>query len=153
MITLRLATQEDFDILKKMCILFLEESPYRSYPRELHKIEALIGSFLVGDLSKTCVLAIYKDKPIGMIAGNISETLFSHHLVASEVVWWIDPDHRRKSKAALELLGAFEYWARINKASYVQMQCLSGLNEDGVGRIYKRLGYNQNEIAYVKELV
>lgn len=153
MITLRLATQEDFDILKKMCILFLEESPYRSYPRELHKIEALIGSFLVGDLSKTCVLAIYKDKPIGMIAGNISETLFSHHLVASEVVWWIDPDHRRKSKAALELLGAFEYWARINKASYVQMQCLSGLNEDGVGRIYKRLGYNQNEIAYVKELI
>lgn len=153
MITLRLATQEDFDILKKMCILFLEESPYRSYPRELHKIEALIGSFLVGDLSKTCVLAFYKDKPIGMIAGAVSETLFSHHLVASEVVWWIDPDHRRKSKAALELLGAFEYWARINKASYVQMQCLSGLNEDGVGRIYKRLGYNQNEIAYVKELI
>ncbi len=152
MINLKVATQEDFDILKKMCILFLEESPYRSYPRELHKIEALIGSFLVGDLDKTCVLAYHKDKPIGMIAGAVSETLFSHHLVASEVVWWIDPDHRRKSRAALELLGAFEHWARLNKASFVQMQCLTGLSEDVVGRIYNKLGYNQTEIAYVKEL-
>ena len=135
-----------------MCLEFLEESPYRAFPRDLHKIEALIGSFLKGDLDRTCIVAFFKDRPIGMIAGVLTESIFSEDKVASEMVWWIDPNHRRKSRAAFELLSAFEHWAKLKKASFVQMQCLVGLSEETVGHIYQRLGYNSTEIAYIKEL-
>lgn len=152
MINLKLAEEGDFEDLKKMSLSFLDESPYRDFKRDNSKIDTLVNSFLVTDKEKVCIIAIYKDKPIGMIAGVLSESLFSQDQVASELVWWIDPKNRRKSKAALELLGAFEHWAKISGAVFIQMQCLPGLNGDTVGRIYERLGYKLTEIAYVKEL-
>lgn len=150
MISLRVATERDIMDIYRMCLRFIEESPYSEYPRDEDKIVSLIVSFLSNQKEKICVLAISEDTPIGIIAGYINPALFSSQVVASEVLWWVDPDHRGKTKAAFELLGAFEHWAKLVGASFVQMQSLTNKYEMKLENFFIRKGYKPQEISYVK---
>ena len=152
MVELRIATEEDLPVLLEMCKKFVDESPYRDYPIEYPKVESLVLSFLSNQKEKICVLAVSKETPIGMIAGYLSPALFSSQQVASEIVWWVDPQYRGKSRAAIELLGAFETWARIVGASYIQMQSLTNEYEMPLEKLFSTKGYRAKEIAYVKRI-
>ena len=152
MISLKIPTEEDIPIIYEMCLKFIDESPYREYPRDEHKILSLIASFLSNQKERICILGISNGIPIGIIAGSLSQALFSQQQVASEVMWWVDPEHRGKTRAALELLGAFEHWAKLVGASFIQMQSLTNEYEIPLERFFTAKGYRPKEIAYVKEL-
>ena len=152
MISLKIATQEDTPYIFEMCLKFIEESPYKDYPKDATKISSLISSFLSDISQRICLLATSKDIPIGIVAGQVSPALFSHQLVASEVLWWVEPEYRGRSRAAIELLGAFEDWGRRVGADYIQMVSLPFLGDSRAHSIYTRLGYDLKELAYVKEI-
>lgn len=151
---LKLATMEDFETCFDMSLSFLKESPYRDIPYSNAKIVSFIRLFLeTNGTERVCILALSKDNiPIGIIAGQLSSVPFSDLQVASETMWWVSPDYRGRSRAAVELLGAFEHWARIRGSSFIQMQSLAALNGFKVGKLLNRLGYEEKEIAYLKEI-
>lgn len=149
---LKIGTLEDYPKVITMAYSFLKESPYKEYPIDTHKIESLVVGFLTPNNERICFLATKENEPIGMIAGGVTEALFSHQKVASEVVWWIHPDHRGRGRAAIELLGAFQDWGRRVGADYVQMVSLPSLGDSRANAIYSRLGYTLKEMSFVKEL-
>lgn len=155
MTELRLATGDDFEAVKEMSLKFLKESPYRDLSYDIPKIEAFIRLFLENKgASLVCILAVSpKGIPIGIIAGQLSSVPFSLDTIAAETMWWVDPNYRGRSRAAVELLRAFEHWGRIRGSSFIQMQSLASLNEFKVASILGKFGYEQKEIAYLKELV
>lgn len=145
--TLKLATTEDLGAVIDMAMSFAKASPYKDLPMEREKIEELVLA-LMRDHNKTIViLYMHGDKPVGMIAGMSSEMIFSREIIASEVIWWVDPGFR--SRKTLALKEAYEFWAKRIGAKYIQM---ANLDDQKIERYYERTGYTLTERAYLKKV-
>ena len=67
---------------------------------------------------------------------------------ASELIWWIEPAHR--GKAAIQMLDAYEAWARDRGCVLASMV---GLGSDPLpGKLYERRGYTAAERHFMKPL-
>lgn len=84
---------------------------------------------------------------LGMMALIVVTQPMSGETVATELVWWIDPD-ARGGRAALALLATAEEWAKLQGAKRLQMIAPS----DRVCRFYERLGFQRVEVAYMRTL-
>lgn len=84
-----------------------------------------------------------------MLVGYATETPFSNDKIASELAWYIEPSYRGHRKA-VELVYAYEAWARTVGCKHVSMSLLSTLTD--ASKFYVRMGYTQTEISYLKEL-
>lgn len=74
--------------------------------------------------------------------------LYTGEMVASEVFWFVLPEHRG---VGLALLDAYEKWARDEGCREVRMIHLSGLMPERLKALYQRRGYCEVEVAYGKE--
>lgn len=139
------------DILRMMKD-FKTASPYAHVHSDPEKMSQLVDN-MTNASRKEAVVIVYehKGKAVGLIAGQIGEMLFNRDTVASELMWWVDPEHRN-SGAAVRLLSAFEEWARRNGCSMIQMVMVETEQADGVKRLYTKKNYRTTEQAYIKEL-
>lgn len=87
------------------------------------------------------------EKISGLLAFLILPHPFSGELIATELMWYVEPE-ARKSGAGIKLLWESE---RIAKEMGVKTFQFTAPDEQ-VGALYKRFGYAQIEIAYLKEL-
>lgn len=140
---IKIATIEDIDIIVSMAMKFISESNYKNYGNEI-ALRALVERVLNAPDEDSIVL-LYEDK--GMIAGITSQFLFGTFKSATELAWWIDPEHR-KSRLGSELLEAFEYWAKKVGCKLITMISI----DDNVGKYYEKKGYVLQERTYTKEL-
>lgn len=85
----------------------------------------------------------------GVFMAAVTDHPFAPVRVATEVVWWIEPEHR--GKIASEMLSAYEAWARKRGASFVGMAALEAAPR--AGAIYRRRGYVPAETHFIKALV
>ena len=70
--------------------------------------------------------------------------------MASELAFWLLPGYR-KSRRVIDLVAAFEYWAKsIAKVSFVILSQTP--LQDCTERSYKRLGYTNIENNYLKKI-
>lgn len=139
---LRLATEDDFQVINSLGKAFVSEFslPYAfneetfktNYTRLIQNPDCLILL-----LDNVGMLMAYADKPI-----------FSDDKIAAELAWYILPKER-KGKGGLMLLAAFEYWAKKIGCKAIQM---NHLNNDKIGRLYERRGYKKTEEIYLKWL-
>lgn len=85
----------------------------------------------------------------GSLLGMLGMVFFPHFLsgevIAIEVFWWLEPEHRGEGK---KLLKAAEGLARERGAKRMQMIAPN----ERVGILYKRIGYTFVESAYQKTL-
>lgn len=98
------------------------------------------------------MLLISEDGPkiVGVFLATVSEVSFSEERVASELAFWLLPDYR-KSRRVLDLVTAFEYWAKhIAKTRYAILSKTP--LQDETERSYRRLGYTNIEVNYLKKL-
>lgn len=147
MATIRKATEGDkldFAFLAKK---FLKES---KYPFKLN-LDKLLESYSQAIVHEDFViLLLEKDSEIvGMLVGGISTPLFSDQRVATELAWYVDPDHRN-SKDSVKLLKEYEEWALESGCSFVSMVDIDTLND--LSDLYERKGYTLTEKTYVKEI-
>lgn len=84
----------------------------------------------------------------GVFMAAVTDHPFAPVRVATEVVWWIEPEHR--GKVAGEMLDAYEAWALTRGASFVGMAALEAAPRAGV--IYRRRGYVPAETHFIKAL-
>jgi len=62
-------------------------------------------------------------------------------LIASDTVWYVSTQSRG-SRVGLQLLRAFEKWAKERKAAEIYMGVSSGLSAGKTGAMLQKLGYN-----------
>lgn len=146
---LKLATKEDLPILVGFALDFQQESIYRDCGFDLEKVEKSFQAALANP-DYLVLLAVEKDRPVGMLVATVTELMFSGTKISFEIAWWLDPLYR-KGRHALEMIEAYEYWAKeIKKVDKIQMVCLEDELADRIESLYKRRGYQRMERAFIK---
>lgn len=88
----------------------------------------------------------------GMAGGLIYQNYFNRsRMAASELFWWVDPEHR-KGGAGRDLLDGLEGWAKANGADTLTMVALDVSDGGSIGRFYEANGYKPLERHYAKVL-
>lgn len=133
-----------------MCVSFHVASPYNGIEMEVEKVRQIFDSYLDGDKTEImCLLLRDEIKVCGLIVGHVSTLPFSSKKVCGEIVWWVDPEHRKK-RGSLLLFQAFEYWGQKVGADFLQVTNTRGTTD--LQKFYERSGYVESEITYVKGL-
>lgn len=141
---MKIATIEDLPEILDMSLNFMSKTGYTKYSDE-QTIRNLIESIVTGRQNEMIILLI---PGVGFLAGQASPFAFGPHFIASEIAWWVNED-KRKSGAGIELMDAFEYWAKnVAGCTVISLTSL----DPKVGKIYEKKGYRLYERAYMKEL-
>ena len=140
---LKIATIDDLSLVLDLSMKFANAIPYKDYIDE-EVVKATLTDILTGDKDrKICLL--YGE--VGFITGVAAPFMFGTDLLATELAWWVEPEYRSK-KVGLELLEAFEFWARKIGCKLISMACL----DEKVAALYESKGYTLYERAYLKEI-
>lgn len=141
---MKIATLEDVSDIADMGMKFVESTGYIKYA-DRATIENLIIAVINGEKNERIILF---EPDVGFLAACVTPFLFGPHILATEMAWWVNPDHRGKQIGS-EFLKAFEYWAKEKAgASMVSMSCL----DDKLCKFYEKQGYKLYERAYMKVL-
>jgi len=98
---------------------------------------------------RACCFVLDADgKAQGVLMACAFEHPFARMAYARETVWWIEPDYR--GRGALEMLNAYEAWAKAARCSYASMAALQ--DDDAVLTLYRRRGYELAETHVIKPL-
>jgi hypothetical protein len=146
---LRIATIDDFDQVKRMALNFYRASPYSNIKIDDGTVDDTIRTLILNSgAERTVILSLHNDNPVGIIAGTVQPFLFNKDRVASELMWWMDEEHR-KGRKSLQLLNAFEYWAKsVAKCDMILLSTIDSLQSDRIGRVYEKRGYRPAENNY-----
>lgn len=136
---MRVATPEDLPDCIRMGVDF-------SLMAGFEPVREKIGGTLAALINDGGIL-VHGKPATGMIGGVIYTHFFNNELVAQEMFWWVDPGSR--GSVGLELLEAFEQWAKDRGADKIIMVSLE-LND--VSRVYLKRGYKPLEHGYVRSL-
>lgn len=138
--------EADIPAVIEMAINFFKESPYASVVAlDAIKLEEVVRG-LFNNPSCVILLGLSEGIPVGMLVAQVSETLFSRHKIASEIAWWVHPDHRGNG-ISTKLLDGYEYWAEQIGANFISM---ASLNTNRADIILANRGYMATEVAYSK---
>jgi len=134
----------DFALLAKA---FLKES---KFPFNLD-VAKLLENFELAIENPDFCLFLLEDGGdlVGMLVGGIASPLFSKDRVATELAWFVEPEHR-DGRAAYKLLASYEKWAKDSGCSFVTMVDIDTL--ESLEPLYTRKGYTLTEKTYVKEI-
>jgi hypothetical protein len=93
-------------------------------------------------------LVLDVDGAHGTLVAQAGPHHFSPVRIATEIIWWVDPDYRGID--AMRFLPAYEAWARERGCQFASMV---GLGSDpAVGRLYELRRYVPAERHYLKTL-
>lgn len=71
--------------------------------------------------------------------------------IAYEMLWYVRPQFR-KSRIAIELHAAFEYWASKEKCELIMMSNKANEYQDRTERFFVKHGYKLSEQSYFKRI-
>lgn len=139
---IREATLDDVDAVVAMSLRFISETPY--------------GAAITGDPVRLLAFAerlienqdgaLFVADQAGELAGMIALWAFTHpysgERIASELVWWVNPDQR--GSLGVRLLKRAEQWAQAQGAAALQMIAPN----ERVEAFYVACGYDRVEASY-----
>lgn len=137
----------DLSILSKQ---FAKEAKQNGYNLTF-KQDKFVNSFMsvVNNPDYFYLVAEVEGEAVGFFLGAVYQPLFSDDIIAAEMFWWIDKEHRGR-KIALQMFKAFEEWSKEVGATEVNVSDLQGVKN--LGKLYERLGYSKSEVTYKKDL-
>lgn len=142
--TIRPAVLEDVPALVEMARRFLG-SVYRGRLSDDPAFLEGLAHQLLTLPGRTILVAERGEGLIGMIGMMVYPHPMSGDAMASEVCWWVEPQHRG---VGMRLLKAAETWARAAGATTLQMVAPN----PEVERFYQRVGFAQVETVYQRSL-
>ena len=108
---------------------------------------AVVAQSYIADPDKLC-LVLDDDAPVGVLAASVYRHPLAPVLAADELIWWIDPEHR--GRAALEMLSAYEAWARSKGCTVIGMATPPG--DERAAIIYRRRGFAAVGSHFIKTI-
>lgn len=157
MATIRSATMDDMPQIVEMAKRFYPESPYPAIYGDMPEeqaaglaIVALQGFAEMGIVPGIMLVAAEDEELVGMLCVHIDPSTFKPAVIAGELVWWVEPEHRG-GMTAVRLLRRGEDEARQRGATVFNMGALATSPEEA-HKIYLRLGYTPTHTVYTKRL-
>ena len=103
-------------------------------------------------LCKDSLFVVDINGPVGFGCFVVAPLLGNKRaLIAAELAWWVNPDHRG-GRNAIGLLKAMESSARDMGVKYFSMMYMESSMPDSVRKLYEKMGYNVSETTYLKVL-
>jgi len=118
-----------------------QESVYRHFNFDPSKFGRLLYHYVTNPNSCFAHVGTGKDTLSGVFLGSIDEHYFGTDLIASDTLWYVSPQSRG-SRVALQLLWAFEKWAKNANVAEIYVGVSSGLSADKTGTMLQKLGYD-----------
>lgn len=145
---LKLGTEEDFPEILRMIKEFHSESPYRGMAFNEEKVIQILRDIQKNPTDGLVLLSQNND---ALLIATVFSPIFSGERMATELVFWVDPQARGTSLSR-ELLGAYQYWAEKVGCTLIQMGALETEQLKVIDRYYKRNGFSPFEHVYLKEI-
>jgi len=118
------------------------ESAYSFLPYDCDKVRRLILSYLE-DAETRCGLVLEEDgRPVGMLAGYMTDYFFCDEKVACDYLVFIDRRYRGGTGAA-RLIHGFRRWAEARGARELCLGISTGVDRVAIGRFYEKLGFRR----------
>lgn len=137
--SIRNATQADMPELLKLGKAMHEESRWSALPFAEEKVRDLLVGLTVVPHGFLMV-AEQGGQIIGVYAGWCGEHFFTHQKVASDFAVFVTPG-KRGGLAAMQLIGAFIYWAKGQGAAIIQTGVSTGVLVEETTSLYERMGF------------
>jgi len=152
MTTVRKATHNDVQALLVMGHAMHAESP-RFAPLDYSegKVRRLIFRLLEVPRAGGILVAEAEGKMVGMMAFFVAEHFFGGDMFASDMVFYVAPEHRGGS-AFFRLLAAFEAWATDLGAKELVLGTSTGVNHERTVKALEHVGYVQFSTGLLKKV-
>lgn len=145
---IRRAAIEDLDALIALGAAMHAESPrYSRLPFSEERVRAIAEHVISQGIALVAVSAM--GGIVGMLAGIVSQHWFSTALIASDLVFYVAPEHRG-GRAFFRLVREFEYQAAERGASEVQIGLSTEVNTEAAAGCCERLGFRRGSVGMVK---
>lgn len=143
---IRDAQPEDFNDLERLGRDFAKAAGLPDVDKDT--LDFTLGNLLENGIFKVAVN--------GSVIGCAGALVFpqwwnASEIVAQELFWFVDKDHRGTS-AGIRLLKALEKSAKEKGAKKLMMICLHDLDGEKVAKMYSKLGYVPQEQTYIRKL-
>ena len=149
MFKLSIARSEDFKKVLPLAQKFYAEHPHASNME--FDMESAYRLYLDLVEHGFIVLAWEDQEVVGMLGMMVGPFVLNmNYKVATEVLWWVSPEHRQGRKG-LAMLQMAEKLAKIDGCHSVTMSSLT-VGPEGVNKVYAHRGYAETEKSFVKEL-
>lgn len=157
MANVRAATVDDIPAIIAMGQALHAESPrYSRLSFSVKKVDKLLREMtegtLISDAPGGVFVAEKEGQVIGVLGGYVTQPFFSDDKIATDYTFYIQPGHRRKGRAAVQLIRAFEVWARDNGATDIIPGTTTMIDADATVRLYEKLGYVKYGYTLIKRL-
>lgn len=113
------------------------------------KIRQMFDHALLNEKFAGIVLVNSEDSPKGFILGSIDEFYFDDTKAAVCLTIWVEPDCRGHS---LDMIRAFEAWAKFKKADKVVLSSFTTLSPKNFTKVLTRFEYTPQETVYWKDI-
>jgi GNAT superfamily N-acetyltransferase len=138
---------ENVDDVHPLFMNFIKASPYKNYPVSEDMIRTVLEQGICFTLKVGSTDPWEESKVVGFLLA--AESKFHPYLgvcsIASELAWWVEPEHRGHGKKLLE---AFLDWAEAAEFQYITMSALG----DELDQLYQSYGFDRNEVVYIKRV-
>jgi GNAT superfamily N-acetyltransferase len=153
----RAATLDDVPALLLMGRLMHDESPvFRTLGFDEGKLTRLLETMLEGTIAAAAPGGVFvaerAGEVVGMYGGFVVEMWFSQDKQAHDYVCYVKPEHRRRGRAAIGLVRAFEAWAIAQGALFITPGVSTQVDPESTARFYERLGYTRQGSILVKRI-
>lgn len=142
---IREAECADVDAIVQMATDFLGATRYGTLLTHRPSAMRSFAERLIAMEDGGILIALDGADPIGLLAMWIYLHPMSGDRIASELVWWVDPNRRG---VGVKLLKRFEEWARVRQADILQMVAPS----ERVGAFFQAMHYEAVEVMYQRRV-
>ncbi len=118
------------------------ESAYSFLPYDCDKVRRLILSYVENAETQCGLVAEEDGRPVGMLAGYITDYFFCDEKVACDYLVFIDLPYRGGTGAA-RLIHGFQQWAEARGAREVCLGVSTDVDSVATGRFYEKLGFRR----------
>lgn len=149
--TLRYATLEDIPHLLELGQKLFKGSPMEPMKFDPDKAKAQLEKAIIGDKKDFLVLvSYYEDRVVGVLAAYAFTPVFTNQRIACEVFWYLEPEFRKGSRG-IDMMKAYEYWAKLVGCVVAQYGWLVS-SPERMPVLYERTGADLAEQVYYKVL-
>lgn len=149
--TLRQGRLDDIPYLIEFGRKIYNGSPMEFMALDEKKAVAKLEEALIASPAQQIVLISHVDDvPVGTLVAYAFEPVFSSEKIAVEVLWYLDEEYR-KGRRGIEMMEAYEYWAKMVGCSVVQYGWLVS-SPVNMPKLYERTGAELSEQVYYKRL-
>jgi RimJ/RimL family protein N-acetyltransferase len=156
-VNIRPATMDDVPALVEMAERFYPLSPYPAIYGDMPRTQAagllivMMQGMAEHGVAPGILLVADKDGAlVGMLGMHIDAATFTPEVIAGEIVWWMEPEHRG-GLAAMRLVRRAEQEAKARGATVSRMAVL-GTSPAEASEILQRIGYTPTEWIHTKRL-